>query len=154
MFNEIFKYHKDGYLIRLSNGNKACKLYKGHGRNKVWCNGKSYLSHRVIWEMHNGPIPKGMEVDHKDINNLNNKIENLRLCTSSQNKMNRRKGALSKKLPKGVSITSKGKIRARITIESKEKHLGTFPTVEDAMNAYNKKAVELHGEFAVLSTLK
>ena len=48
----------------------------------------SKLAHRIIYEMFNGPIPKGYVVDHIDRNKLNNRIDNLRLATISQNAVN------------------------------------------------------------------
>jgi len=44
-----------------------------------------YKEHRVIWTMVNGPIPSGLEVNHKDENKSNNRIENLELVTPEQN---------------------------------------------------------------------
>jgi len=41
--------------------------------------------HRYIWQMYNGKIPKGKEINHKDRNINNNKIENLELVTKKQN---------------------------------------------------------------------
>lgn len=41
--------------------------------------------HRVVWEAFNGPIPKGMQVDHKDGNKKNNRLDNLQLLTAKQN---------------------------------------------------------------------
>lgn len=41
--------------------------------------------HRVVWELHNGPIPEGMVIDHKDCNRVNNLIDNLQVCTYSDN---------------------------------------------------------------------
>lgn len=49
---------------------------------------KSYKQHRIIWEMHNGPIPEGMEIDHENHVRNDNRIENLRLVTNKQNKRN------------------------------------------------------------------
>lgn len=46
------------------------------------------LAHRVIWELVNGPIPEGMEIDHIDRCRSNNKVDNLRLVTSSENSCN------------------------------------------------------------------
>lgn len=39
--------------------------------------------HRMVWEHHHGPIPKGHHIHHKDGNKLNNAIENLE-CLSHQ----------------------------------------------------------------------
>lgn len=57
---------------------------------RIQLRGKLTYNHIVIWEMHNGPVPDGLEVDHEDRNGLNNKIGNLRLTTKSVNCRNRR----------------------------------------------------------------
>lgn len=54
-------------------------------------NGVSLRVHRVVWEIHNGPIPEGLIIDHKDGNGLNNNISNLRLATYAQNAKNSKK---------------------------------------------------------------
>lgn len=59
-----------------------------NGYNRMMFCGKYQLVHRLVWIYHNGPIDKGMEVDHKDRNKSNNAIWNLRLGTRSQNSMN------------------------------------------------------------------
>lgn len=41
--------------------------------------------HRIVWEVHNGPIPAGMEIDHIDMDKTNNHISNLRLVTHAEN---------------------------------------------------------------------
>jgi hypothetical protein len=45
---------------------------EGRGRKRV-----TILLHRVVWEKHNGKIPKGFHIHHKDENRLNNEIDNL-----------------------------------------------------------------------------
>lgn len=64
---------------------------------------KNFARSQIIWIMHNGEIPVGMFVDHKDRNPLNDKISNLRLLTNAQNCANTL-GKSTKKsgLPKGV----------------------------------------------------
>jgi hypothetical protein len=102
--------------------------------------------HREIWEHHNGPIPDGLEIDHINGNKLDNRIENLRLCTSRQNNFNRRKMETSNY--KGVSW-HRGNKRWRATIQ--EHHVGYFHTEIEAARAYDAKAKERFGEFAWLN---
>jgi hypothetical protein len=89
------------------------------------------------------------EVDHIDGNRMNNQRSNLRIATSSQNKMNRGPRKDNTSGYKGVSWHSQNnKWTARIKAGDKYLHLGLFDNIEDAKNAYNKSAIELHKEFA------
>ncbi|MBQ7023530.1 MAG: HNH endonuclease [Akkermansia sp.] len=45
----------------------------------------TFLVHRLVWEVFNGPIPEGMTVNHKDENKLNNSLSNLELMTMAEN---------------------------------------------------------------------
>jgi hypothetical protein len=92
-------------------------------------------------------------VDHIDGNGLNNQKSNLRLCTHAQNVVNRRaeKNSASKYL--GVYRQGKTKFSAHVRKNRKGYYLGTFETEELAAEAYNKKALELHGEFARLNVI-
>lgn len=70
---------------------KEAGSVKTDGRYRtVFFNGKRLYCHRVIWEIINGEIPQGLCIDHIDGNGLNNKIDNLRLVTLSENQKNRR----------------------------------------------------------------
>jgi hypothetical protein len=73
---------------------KTCGRYRSFVLNH-----KRYYTHRVIWEIVNGPIPEGMCIDHLDGNGLNNRIENLRAASLSANQRNRRVG---KNTPLGI----------------------------------------------------
>ena len=46
---------------------------------------KNYYVHRLIWEAFNGPIPKGMQINHKDENKRNNCLSNLEMVTPQYN---------------------------------------------------------------------
>ena len=50
--------------------------------------GKTKLAHRVVWEAFNGEIPQGMEIDHINTDRGDNRLENLKLVTSKENKNN------------------------------------------------------------------
>lgn len=75
---------------------------------KIMIAGVTYLAHRIIWTMFNGPIPKDMVIDHLDRNPSNNRLSNLQLKTTAQNFRNRKK---SKKNTSGVTGVSTVKDR-------------------------------------------
>lgn len=90
----------------------------------------------------------GFAVDHIDRDKLNNRRANLRFCTQSQNTKNTSLAQSNTSGAKGVSRDVNGRWRARIWKDRVEIHLGTFSTVEDARAAYDRAAIELHGDFA------
>lgn len=111
--------------------------------------GKRFPVHRVIWEMHNGPIPAGMVIDHKDMDAMNNVLSNLRLATKSQNAFNVRRSKNNRSGIKGVVFSTRDKKwTAQIGFDGKQKHLGSFHTKGLAAVAYAKAAIRYHGEFA------
>lgn len=104
---------------------------------------------RVVM-MHNQimPPPPGMVVDHRNRNGLDNRKENLRHATNSQNMQNKR--YRDKGLPRGVSkIKISGRFRARIRDNGVLISLGCFDTAEEAARAYDKASLMLHGEFGI-----
>ena len=107
--------------------------------------GRLELMHRVIMQ-----APKGMVIDHKNSNTLDNRKENLRLCTQSENMKNMRSGS-NKHGYRGVSKTSPGTFNAAIRVNGTPKYLGSFRTLEDAARAYDVAAIREHGEFAKLN---
>lgn len=67
-----------------------------------------YRNHRIIWEMFNGQIPEGIQVDHIDGNRANNRIENLRLVTNMINCYNQKKKCTNTSGVNGVCLTDNG----------------------------------------------
>lgn len=107
--------------------------------------------HRLIM----GNICDEFNVDHINGNGLDNRRENLRICTNSQNAMNRRKLLGCSSIYKGVFYQKRlKKWAARYKINGVRTVIGYFDNEEGAALAYNK-AVKIHfGEFALLNTIK
>ena len=101
-------------------------------------------AHRVVWQIIHGPIAKGMEIDHIDGNPWNNRSQNLRLCTRSQNNANRRRVRSGLK---GVRL-HKGRYLAGLSLNNKNISLGSYGTEQEAHEAYKAGAVKYYGEFA------
>lgn len=113
--------------------------------------GKSIHMHRLIMGI---PRDPNIFADHKDRDGLNNQRHNLRIANRSQNNSNRTPMGASKFL--GV-FPSQSKINpwfARINKNKKRYYLGSFPSESAAALAYNKAAIELHGEFANLNVIE
>jgi hypothetical protein len=118
---------------------------KGYVKYILRKNGKNYnkLGHKLIWD-HFGDAPSdGMKlvVDHIDFNKTNNNIDNLQLITQRENasrsKLHNYKAKQCKYV--GVSkVTKSIKFQARILIDGKSKHLGSFSTEIEAHNAYQE----------------
>ena len=115
---------------------------KGYLRSSV--GGKSYRVHRLVFLYHHGYMP--IQVDHIDGNRMNNKIENLRDATSSQNNQNRK--ATSSSGIKGVVWHKQSKKWvASICVNRKSVHLGSFLSIEEAALVANRARQLAHGEF-------
>jgi len=110
--------------------------------------GKSLKMHR---EITNAPV--GLVVDHKNGNGLDNRKENLRIVTMTQNHYNRKK--TSRKTTskyKGVHrITDRKAYCAKIRYEGKTIYLGYYKDEIEAAKAYDEAAKKLFGEFARLN---
>lgn len=106
--------------------------------------------HRLIM----GVIDSKILVDHINHDGLDNRKNNLRLATKSQNCKNRRSARNSSSKYLGVSKNKKGYFTAQIGLGNKKvKPLGSFSNELDAAIAYNEAAKVIHGEFANLNVL-
>lgn len=109
---------------------------------------KGFKIHRLIM----GITDPLVLCDHIDGDGLNNQKSNLRLCNRSQNNCNRRSSKNSSSKFKGVSYHRITKMwQSSMTKDKKSIYIGLFRTEVEAAIAYNKKAIELHGEFANLN---
>ena len=139
---DIFNYNPDSGVFSWRQGRGPVKA--GHvagtvnarGYRYITINKRFYLAHRLAWLHFYGVWPEG-EVDHKNQNKSDNKIENLRDVTHSQNMHNRPKYANNNSGFRGVSWNrSLALWRAEISVNKKKIHLGYFNTAESAYSAY------------------
>jgi len=136
---ELFHY-KDGQLYRLVK--PSTEKY-----NTVSIDGKLYLHHRIVFLYHYGYLPKC--VDHIDNNPKNNRIENLREATVSQNQLNAKKSIKNTSGIKGVTFNKKtNQWNVHISINKKLKNLGSFKDIELAELVAIEARNKYHGEFA------
>lgn len=116
-------------------------------RNQYIGKGKAAMiyMHREILN-----APKGIPVDHRDGNGLDNRKENLRLCTTQQNARNLINAHKDNRYGiKGVSYNKFAKkFHAQIRVDNKRIHLGYFNVLGDADSAYRKAEEKYFGEFA------
>jgi hypothetical protein len=140
-----FEY-RDGHLFWKTTGKKA-GWTESHNYDFVGFKGSQYKKHRLIFLFHHGHLPK--YVDHIDNNRQNNRIENLREATASQNSWNQRKRVTNTSGIKGVGWNKKANAwGARCMINYKSHFLGRFKCIEDAENAIKLFRQQHHGEFA------
>lgn len=105
--------------------------------------------HRLIMR-----LKKGEEIDHRNMNGLDNRRSNLRKCKRSENGAHRNRQKNNTTGFKGVVFRkSDKKYQATIKINNKCIHLGLHKTALKAARVYNIAAKELHGKFAILNSI-
>lgn len=128
---EAFRY-ADGKLICLFNSMKhsvgdVVGYRETRGYVQFRYEQKTYRAHRLIWEMHHGPIPDGAEIDHINGNPFDNRLENLRLVSREDNARNLK---LQNRNRTGVPGVIFANNHYRVTIGSQ--YLGYFDTLAEA----------------------
>lgn len=122
-----------------------------NGRYYVQCSKnsshKALKLHRVIMNCNNSKI----KIDHINRNPLDNRKNNLRFCTNSQNGQNVNKSKRNTSGFKGVYFRSdRNKWRSYITVDKKIIYLGLFNSKKEASIAYNNATLKYHKEFSYL----
>lgn len=130
--------------LEVNQNTKKVYAYRTVRKNKVR---KTVLMHRVIMERVYGVLAKGITVDHKKSDGLENTRNNLRLATKQEQCMNSRKKRSNAKY-KGVVHGSPTTWYACIYVDKKSIYLGNYDTEEMAAIAYNYGALKHYGEFA------
>jgi len=158
---EYFDYNPDTGIIiwkkktsvkaRIKIGQEAGHV-KAYTKNLLYriikFNFIQYKAHRLAYYMYHGIDPRNNDIDHEDRNGLNNKINNLRLATRSDNCKNRK---FQKNNTSGITGVSwekrRGKWLAQIKLNGKVKYLGLYINKEDADQARKEAEKKYFGKF-------
>ena len=129
-----------------------CKSYKWYLWKGRAANPKvKQLSNFVM----NFKSTKWLIVDHIYGNILDNRKSQLQICTTQQNAWKKKIGKNNTSGYKGVSVSTKNnKYISTIQMKEENFYLGSFLSKEEAALAYNEKAKELFGKFAVLNQVR
>lgn len=110
---------------------------------------RNALAHRVAYELFIGPIPPGMQIDHRCGCRICVNPDHLRVATHAENMRNQKTPKDNTSGFKGVSWNKrKKKWRAGIRANGKTVNLGDYSSPEAAHTAYCEAAKRYHGEFA------
>lgn len=153
--HDLFEYREDGNLIWKVSSNRKVKIgdvagsWNNLGYKRTRIENKEYGVHRLIFLYHHGYLTPGMEIDHIDGNPGNNRIDNLREATRSQNMLNGKIPSNNTSGVKGVSWDkSNSKWRAVIRVKGKNTILGRYTTLEEAAEVVKEAREKYHGEYA------
>ena len=114
------------------------------GYRQIMVDGVRYAAHRLVWLWHHGAFPEG-EIDHRNGARDDNRIENLRVASRSENQQNIAGAQKDNKTGfLGVSFHAGNRWRAQISHDGRKRYLGLFSSPEDAHAAYLKAKATLH----------
>ena len=120
---------------------------KRQGYLKIQINRKSYLAHRLAWLYVYGSMPPS-HIDHINGDKSDNRIENLRQANNMTNHWNESIRSTNKSGHKGVFWHKQsGKWEAACRVDGKQKTVGRFERIEDAVEAVRKFREQHHGEY-------
>lgn len=130
------------------------KWYAANGGKRLYAhatNIKRLAKHHALLHAYILRVEPGQRVDHISGDSLDNRKQNLRLITASQNAQNARRPTFPGKTSrfKGVCWSrTEGRWRARITLNGASEDIGAFDDEEAAARAYDEAALRLFGEYA------
>lgn len=153
------KFEKIGDVYKMTTSNGTAILIDEQDYERVskysWCLNKAgypvaNISHKVtrISRFILGLNDNTKLVDHINGNPLDNRRNNLRICTNTENARNCKLSKNNTSGYVGVRLEKSGRWRARIMVDHKEIYLGTYETKEEAIKARQEAEKKYYGEFA------
>lgn len=142
-WKDATKYHKQ------LNGMPAGFEKTNHSGKRYWTikfNGKPYRRAQIILTVATGKWPIET-VDHIDGDSLNDRSENLRHATVTQNAWNHKKRRKKSDCPMGVRLTAQGRYQARIAVNKKQICLGVYDSPDKASEVYQLARKEYFHDF-------
>lgn len=138
---QLFDYREDGNLIRRQHVNVNARAggcvgsvsVRGYVETSV--GGKRFYVHRLIFLWHHGVLPP--QIDHKNGDRLDNRIENLRAVSVTQNNWNTSARGTFR-------VSGRKRWCAQIYMNGKSTHLGCFDTEEEAHQEYLRAKSKVH----------
>lgn len=149
---EHFAYHADGHIVRTKrdpgqNGGRLGKALRGYrhysGYRYMRIQGRHWALHRIVFLLNHGYLPA--QVDHINRDKSDNKIENLRASTPTENSFNAFRP--NKTGIKGLLIdTRTKKYYGSVAKNYKHHYTKRFTEKELAHKALIKLQKELYGD--------
>ena len=141
-----FFWRSSGKGRKLGQPAGALNRTKGQGYVSIGIDKSKFRAHRLAFIYMTGDCPD--EIDHINGDRADNRWDNLRAVTRSQNNMNATRRGDNSSGQRGVSWVGRvNRWRAFITIEGKQKHLGYFIHFDEACAAYRAAAIEVFGDY-------
>jgi hypothetical protein len=117
----------------------------------ITVDGTRFLAHRLAWFYANGVWPSD-QLDHRDLDQTNNRIRNLRESTQGQNCCNVKIRRHCRSGIKGAHWHGQsGRWMAQIRVDNKRIYLGIFATPQEAGAVYAVASAKYHGDFGRVS---
>lgn len=155
--NEIIEYEDYAEIVLYDKNDKEVARalidleYVDSVKKYKWCFTQGYAHNDKLGRLHRFIMnpPDDMVVDHINHNKLDNRCENLRICTQHENCLNKSIQCNNTSGVPGVSwSTREGRWKAQIRVDKKDKFLGYFKTKEEAVEARRQAEIEYFGEYA------
>lgn len=159
LLNEF--HYEDGKVFKKLKSPKSIRKYGSNlievgtekdGRCRIGFKSKKFYRNVIVAIMHGHEEANYLDVDHIDQDKLNDKIENLRIGTRSENCSNKnvKPGKLGYR---GVKQSQRGNPYATIKVGQEHIYLGSNESLEECAIAYNVAAINHFNKFATLNVI-